>query len=283
MGEARSIRSHIVSPHSTPTPKAAQARASLRPPVFNPYDRFTQPEFDAWIGDITSTLKRALNHEAEPEVDSPSRHSSSWNTIPDQIGSRFGAEGRPQSPGSSEAHDEESALEDSFAQIASRRAKGKARDPREGPGLGLKGQPIELLSDSEEEEVVDSLEVGSVFSDDSDEGAREGSSGETDYVESELDEGGEANSGWPGTSTQQIVAASSSGDSGHDREVAGRSCAEALDTADEDLRFPRNTEAFRGDDVDGNEGFAVLRNREGTDDGTSFDSMPPIIYNRLSS
>ena len=34
-------------------------------PQHNPYDKFTQDEFDAWIGGITSALKRALVQEDE--------------------------------------------------------------------------------------------------------------------------------------------------------------------------------------------------------------------------
>ncbi|KAG1739146.1 uncharacterized protein EDB91DRAFT_394546 [Suillus paluster] len=44
---------------------------------------------------------------------------------------------------------QDQSFEDSFADIQSRRAKGKAKDPREGPGLGAQQNPIELLSDSE--------------------------------------------------------------------------------------------------------------------------------------
>jgi hypothetical protein len=272
MGEAWNIRSHSRSPHSSLTTQAAHARASLRPPIFNPYDRFTKPEFDAWIGDITGALKHALSHEAEAEVDSPSRHSSSWNTISDKIGGSLNAGRRAKSPASSEACDNESAFEDSFAQIASRRAKGKARDPREGPGLGFKGLPIELSSDSEEEEVVNSLEAGAVLSEDSDVSSREGSYSDTDYTESELDEGGEASSGLPGTSTQHIVTLLSSENSGHDQEVVDPSDIEVHHTRYEDLQSPRNTEAFHEDDDDRNAGFAVLRDR-GTSDGVSYDSF----------
>jgi hypothetical protein len=268
MGEAWNIYPHSPSPHSSPTPQAARARASLRPPVFNPYDRFTQPEFDTWIGDITSALKSALSHDAEAEVDSPPLRSSSWNTIPDKIGGSLSAERRVQSPALSEGRDDESALEDSFAQIASRRAKGKARDPREGPGLGLKGQPIELSSDSEEEEVFDSLEAGAVLSEDSDVSVREDSSGETDYAESESDEDGNASSAWPGTSTQHIEALSSNENAGQDQEVTGRSDVEAHRTGYEALPSLRHTEAFREDDGDGSASFAVLRKR-GTSDGAS--------------
>ena len=270
MGDAWNIRSHSASPHSTPTAKAAHPRASLRPPIFNPYDRFTQPEFDAWIGDITSALKRALDHEPEPTVNSPSRPSGIWNTIPDHLGGTPSAEGRARSP---EVHDEESAVEDSFAYIASRRAKGKARDPREGPGLGLKGQPIELLSDSEEEEVVESLEAHAVASEDSDSIILEGSSGETDYVESEVDDNGEANDGKPGTSTQHIMTSLTSEVTVHDQEPASHFDAKARRATGEGLPLPRNTEAPLGDDGDRNESFAVIGNTRGTHDGASYRIM----------
>src|SRR5712675_1364832 len=117
MGEARSIRFRSVSPNSTPPAKTAQTRVSLRPPIFNPYDRFTQPEFDAWIGDITGALKRALDHEAQPTVNLPSHHSGTWNTVPDHLGDSFSADGRAQPSAPSEDWDEESPVEDSFAQI----------------------------------------------------------------------------------------------------------------------------------------------------------------------
>lgn len=263
MGEAWNTHSHSPSPHSSPTAQATRARASLRPPIFNPYDRFTQPEFDAWIGDITGALKSALSHDAEAEADSPSLRSSNWNTIPER---------RAQSPALSEGRDDESALEDSFAQIASRRAKGKARDPREGPGLGLQGQPIELSSDTEEEEVFDSLDAGAVVSEDSDVSVREDSGGETDYTESELDEDEDAGSAWPGTSTQHIVALSSNENAGQDQEVTGRSEVEAHRTEYEAVKSPRHTEAIREDEDDGSASFAMLRKR-GASDGASYSSI----------
>ena len=219
-------------------------------------------------------MKSALSHDAEAEVDSPSLRCSSWNTIPDKIGGSLSAERRAQSPALSEGCDDESALEDSFAQIASRRAKGKARDPREGPGLGLKGQPIELSSDSEEEEVFDSLEAGAVLSEDSDGSVREDSGGETDYTESELDEDEDedASSAWPGTSTQHIVALSSNENDGPNQEVVGHSDVEAHRIRHEDLQSSSHTEAFREGDGDGNASFAVLRKR-GTSDGASCNSI----------
>lgn len=275
MGDAWNIRSQSASPHSTSMAKAAHTRASLRPPIFNPYDRFPQPEFDAWIGDITSALKRALEHEPEPTVNSPSRHDGIWNTLSDHPGGTPSAEGRTRSPALSDVRDEESPAEDSFAQIASRRAKGKARDPREGPGLGLKGQPIELLSDSEEEEVVESLEADAVASEGSDSFILEGSSGETDYAESEVDDDGEANVEKPGTSTQHIITFLSSEVSAHGQELASHFDARAHRIRGEGLPLPRNTEAPLEDDGDRNESSAVMGNMRGTHDGSSYSFMTP--------
>lgn len=269
MGEAWNVYPHSRSPHSSPTAQATSARASLRRPVFNPYDRFTQPEFDSWIGGITSALKSALSHDADAEVNSPSLRSSRWNTIPDKIGGSLSAERRAQSLALSEGCDDESALEDSFAHIASR-AKGKARDPREGPGLGLKGQPIELSSDSEEGEVVDSLEAGAMTSEDSDVSVREDSGSETDYAESESDEERDASSAWPGTSTQHIVALSSNEDAGQDQEFGSPSDIETRRTGHVDLQSPRHAEVFREGDGDGNRSFAAPRKR-GTSDGASYN------------
>ena len=60
-------------PHPTPNstisydlPNPAVHKA----PIHNPYDKFTQPEFDAWIGDITGALKRALGREDAPSLSS---------------------------------------------------------------------------------------------------------------------------------------------------------------------------------------------------------------------
>ena len=58
-----------VPPHPTPLSVSAYPNSKAkRPPIHNPYDKFTQPEFDAWIGDITGALKRALGQiEADDE------------------------------------------------------------------------------------------------------------------------------------------------------------------------------------------------------------------------
>lgn len=47
-------------PNSTP-----QLPSSIRPPINNPYNQFTQPQFDEWIGGITNALRRALGQEEE--------------------------------------------------------------------------------------------------------------------------------------------------------------------------------------------------------------------------
>ncbi|KAI0645280.1 hypothetical protein C8Q79DRAFT_762004 [Trametes meyenii] len=96
----------MTGPPSTPrypgapnlTPRSTQK--ALRPPIYNPYDKFTQPEFDAWIGDITGALKRALGREELP----------------------------PPAAGVHSPPAEEEAVEDSFAEVKARRlAKGKER------------------------------------------------------------------------------------------------------------------------------------------------------------
>ena len=280
MKEAWNILSHSTTLHSNPTtPNASSAksssstRTSLRPPIFNPYDRFTQPEFDTWIGDITSSIKRALRHDVEPEVELPSGRSSSWKTLPDQVGGTLSTRKRAQSPTFTEPRDEESFFEDSFAQITSRRAKGKARDPREGPGFGLKDQPIELLSDSEEEEVVDSLEEDAVLSEDSenfDDGAWEGNFRENGHAGSGLAESGKADLIRPGAGVHRPASLLSREDSGQVEEVASYSDADAPDTGDEDnMRLLEDTKSFYEDDIEvdsGTEGFSVQRGRGGKSD-----------------
>ncbi|CAL1711329.1 unnamed protein product [Somion occarium] len=87
--------------YPVPTP------ASLRAPIYNPYDKFTATQFNAWIGDLTSQLKRALGREEPPPA---TEH----------------AEEQP-APGDVSTY-EDGAAEDSFAEVKARRAaKGKER------------------------------------------------------------------------------------------------------------------------------------------------------------
>lgn len=117
----------LPAPHTTPVSTNPK---SLRRPIHNPYDKFTKPEFDEWIGGITSALRRALGEETQEDAALDERQSQDVNAAAEETFS-------------------DQSFEDSFADFQSRRAKGKAKDPREGPGLGAQQNPIELLSDSE--------------------------------------------------------------------------------------------------------------------------------------
>ena len=164
-----------VSAKTIPMPKTS------RPPVVNPYDKFTQPEFDAWIGDMTYALRRSLGYEQERQTRSMEQINGS-------------ADGHPPEYHPPDASDRDEEPDDSFALIKSRRAKGKARDPREGPGLG-KGdrmQPIEIpSSDEEEEEVVKDLtfreELDSSEEDDDDDDEEEEEEEEDEEEEDDED------------------------------------------------------------------------------------------------
>lgn len=107
-------------PQSTP----ASIRAKLHAPIHNPYDKFTRTEFDAWIGDLTTKIRRVLAHE-EPIV------------------RRFGP---PGGVGDNSGFDDEEVAEDSFAEVKARRAaKGKER------------ADINYSEEEEEEEFVESI------------------------------------------------------------------------------------------------------------------------------
>ncbi|KAJ4483489.1 hypothetical protein J3R30DRAFT_3698323 [Lentinula aciculospora] len=117
-------------------------------PIYNPYDKFSQHDFDAWIGDITGTLRKVLRHEDEEPAPQP--QEDKWYY-------RIGDEEQPKINGYREEEDNnensgEEQLDDSFAELRAKRVKGKARDPREGPGLGAgtMNEPIELGSGDEE-------------------------------------------------------------------------------------------------------------------------------------
>ena len=138
----------MVASHSSPVypfaPRASPTSAypslkTRKGPIHNPFDKFTQPEFDEWIDGITSALRRALGQE-------PELAASDAETSPDHPD-------REHTESASDAGSERSLdVEDSFADVKARHAKGKARDPREGPGLGSQQHPIDLESDEEEEE-----------------------------------------------------------------------------------------------------------------------------------
>jgi hypothetical protein len=146
-------------PPPRPTPASAPSNRFHKAPIYNPYDKFTQTEFDVWIGGITGALRRALGQEENEEEQQSVTHDHVSDLFP---------------PGETEQSSEyelESEAEDSFAEIKIRQDKGKGRDPREGPGLGGRLQPIEILhSDSDEEEGQGEEEI----EDDDDEDDEEG-------------------------------------------------------------------------------------------------------------
>ncbi|KAF9071648.1 hypothetical protein BDP27DRAFT_494686 [Rhodocollybia butyracea] len=109
-------------------------------PVYNPYDKFTKQDFDAWIDDISGALSKALRHEEEERA---SNTEEKWYYKLDE---------EKESQIDSQDSSDEELTDDSLAEIRARRVKGKARDPREGPGLALGtfNEPIELESDEEE-------------------------------------------------------------------------------------------------------------------------------------
>lgn len=136
-------------PNSTP-----QLPASIRPPIHNPYDKFTQPQFDEWIGDITSALKKALGKEEEESL-------TSQLTKPREV------DAHPVSD------TDEDNIEDSFAEWKAMRAKEKgkmrATEDEDGSEYGAQGihgdssmrrraagntpeDAIELLSDDDDDD-----------------------------------------------------------------------------------------------------------------------------------
>lgn len=119
---------------SQPTPLAT--RSALRAPIYNPFDKFNAEEFDAWIGDITGQLRRALGQELpQPTLQ---RHDIEANVsiFDEEVG------------------------EDSFAEVKARRAaKGKQRatyedlDEDDEDDKEVETSILEDDKDSEEEEL----------------------------------------------------------------------------------------------------------------------------------
>ncbi|KAF6760229.1 hypothetical protein DFP72DRAFT_1166473 [Ephemerocybe angulata] len=141
----RSTPRQPAAPHPTPLSAMANSehsRRATRAPILNPFEKFNQTEFDNWIGGITGALRQALGQAEEEQPVEDRTHNP-----PGQAYQDVNMDMEPE---------EEYEAEDTFANIKVPRAlnKGKARDPREGPGLsevGNKEEPIEILSGSEEE------------------------------------------------------------------------------------------------------------------------------------
>ncbi len=158
-------------PHSTPLRYTLNRPRAPRQPVVNPYEKFTQAEFDHWISGITGTLRKVLGHEPdEPDI---SEHTDT---------------AYPETSDDQEYESEGDGVNDSLADIRARYVtrlnKGKARDPMEGPGLSTWGKgdrdaPIEIDLDedgSPDEDALDDEEVVQhlSFFQDSDEEEEEG-------------------------------------------------------------------------------------------------------------
>jgi hypothetical protein len=182
------------APHPTPSSSLSQKYRTFnprlpRPPVQNPFDKFKQPDFDAWIGKLTGDLEKALGYDTieqpQSEVVPPGADTQTTRAV--------GAKSQTDEEDYLEG---DSYVEDSFAEVKARRAdKGKARDPREGPGLGPKSgdhdQPIEILSDEENED--GSSQILSSDASEAEEDEQEGDEeydeeGESDEEEGEIAE-----------------------------------------------------------------------------------------------
>jgi len=137
-------------PNSTP-----QLPTSIRPPIHNPYDKFTQPQFDEWIGGITGALRKALGQEEE---ETPTSQAA-----------------QPREVDADSASDiDDDNVEDSFAEWRAMRAKEKGKmratedeqgseyggsqescegsDVQDYPAGNTPGDAIELLSDEDDAE-----------------------------------------------------------------------------------------------------------------------------------
>lgn len=130
------------------TPRLSDSSSSQqktsRPPVHNPYDKFSQSEFDAWVGDLTSTLRQALGHE-----DDPPAQEEAEDPLDRLLDSFTEDHLRKEKESEEEVSDSDSSSEtrDAFR-------KGKNWEQPEGSGLasGTYDEPIELDLDSDEEQ-----------------------------------------------------------------------------------------------------------------------------------
>ncbi len=196
-------------PNSTPS-STRFSRASARAPIYNPYDKFTQPEFDSWIGDITGALKRALGHEVPEPVVQP---TSAEAVVEDTSG-----------------YDE--GVEDSFAEVMARRkAKGKERATESYEDVEKnRDEPIVLSSDEDEDVTQDA------WSDGWEEGADEGG---LDAVEPHSDDDEDLVASRATKSLEQAIELSS--DEGDEDYDSGGEVEGTKVVSDSDVRFQRQS------------------------------------------
>jgi hypothetical protein len=150
------------SPRYPGVPNHTPNVSASRKPIHNPYDKFTQSQFDEWIGGITSALRKALGEEVEAEPSSGRKDGLEYGI---GVGGSHGEDGDGL----------DDAIEDSFADLKARREKvlGKMKavedseeyesdenedydsDVAQTRGLGSSPRnAIELLSSSEEDELI---------------------------------------------------------------------------------------------------------------------------------
>lgn len=140
-------------PNSTP-----QIPTSVRPPIHNPYDKFTQPQFDEWIGGITSALRKALGQEEEETLVSQPAEPPEEDTYPVSDTEEYDVEDsfaewkamRAKEKGKMRATEDEQDSEDGGPQDTCE--KSDVRDPTTGK---TPEDAIELLSDDDEAEGED--------------------------------------------------------------------------------------------------------------------------------
>ncbi|KAJ8482789.1 hypothetical protein ONZ45_g14820 [Pleurotus djamor] len=138
-----------------PSSSVVYGDKKLKAPMHNPYDRFPQNEFDAWIGNLKGSIRRALGQEEEP---TPQLHlaSSSAET----------PETHSVSPSAEEQSDWDG-VEDSFAEIKARRhisnGKGKER------ALSVDSEDESDVSGSSDIELLPNEDEGQIAHDDEDE------------------------------------------------------------------------------------------------------------------
>ncbi|KAI5890280.1 uncharacterized protein SCHCODRAFT_02546695 [Schizophyllum commune H4-8] len=151
----------------------ATGKRHQRAPIVNPYEKFSQPEFDNWIGDLTGTLRSALGFEYKPE--------RPQSRLPDTLFADEPAESQHDAELATEVADQLSDSESEEVEELvpkSSKAKGKERDPRERPNHGSwnnyadvtdsDGDQASASSRSGSEEATEESEDGSqdVFRDD---------------------------------------------------------------------------------------------------------------------
>ncbi|KAL1710135.1 hypothetical protein EV121DRAFT_285807 [Schizophyllum commune] len=133
----------------------ATGKRHQRAPIVNPYEKFSQPEFDNWIGDLTGTLRSALGFEYKPE--------RPQSRLPDSLFADGPAASQSEARLSTEVADQlsDSESEDVEELVPkSSKAKGKERDPRERPTQGSWNNYADV-TDSDDDQASASSRSGS--------------------------------------------------------------------------------------------------------------------------